>query len=282
MKAVLSLSHDVSDIPTVEAYLFAEREKKSIHSIAMKIGSSEKMVRRYLVQLEERYDSAESGLKLRWAGDSVELVPKHKYIQSLYAGREDAKQRSKQLIEDYLAAKQLRPKTEKGYSQFLYRFEESVELPVDSLDTKDIREFLDGERARGNTSNTIITKIRKLNSFYAWLFQEEHIDKNPMLRVEIPRESKAPPKALTYEEIERTRDTASGIRKVLFEVLYSTGLRVSEAVDLDCQDIDFAEKTVWVRGGKGGKSRQVRLSTRAAMVLKQYLNDRTDDEPWGV
>lgn len=280
MNTVLSLSHDVTGIPMVEAYLFAEREKKSIHGIAMKLGIPEKMVRRYLVQLEERYDSQESGVTLQWAGDSVEIAPKHKYIQSLYAGRENAKQRSKELIADYLAAKQLRPKTAKGYSQFLHRFAESIVLPVDSLDTNDIRDFLDGERARGNTANTIITKIRKLNSFYSWLLQEEYIDKNPMLRVEMPRETKTPPKHLTYEEIEKVRDAADGIRKVLFEVLYSTGLRVSEAVNLDRQDIDFVEKTVWVRDGKGGKSRQARLSTRAAMVLKQYLNNRSDDEPW--
>ncbi len=280
MSTALSLSHDAHGLPMVEAYLFFEREKKSIHSIAMHIGSSEKMVRRCLVQLEERYDNPEFGIRLKWSGDSVELVPKHKYIQSFYAGREEASARSRELVDKFISAKQLRTRTVKGFSLFLNRFAESVDVSVDCLDTNDIRGFLDKERERGNSINTIITKIGRLNSFYAWLLQEEYIDKNPMLRIEIPRETKTPPKSLSYEEIEKLRDAASGIRKVMFEVLYSTGLRVSEAVNLDRQDIDFAEKVVWVREGKGGKSRQTRLSTRASMILKQYLNNRTNDEPW--
>ena len=280
MNSVISLSQGSVGVPMVEAYLFAERDKRTVSHIAAKTGHTESEVRRFLVKLEERYESPESGLELRWVGESVEILPKHKYVQTLYSGQEDAQQRSRKLIEDFLQAKQLADSTAKGYRGFLVRFASELDVSVDNVDTQAIREFLDGERNRGNSTNTLVTKIHRLNSFYSWLLQEEYILKNPMNRVEKPQETKTPPKYLTYEEVELLRESADGVTKVIFEVLYSTGLRVSELVDLDRQDIDFIEKTVWVKDGKGGKARQSKLSTRAAMILKQHLAARKDDEPW--
>jgi site-specific recombinase XerD len=280
VNSVVSLSQGSVGVPIIEAYLFAERDKRTISHIAAKTGHTESEVRRFLVKLEERYESPESGLELRWIGDTVEIAPKHKYAQSLYAGSEHAHKKSEELISAFLQAKQLADSTAKGYRGFLMRFASTLDVSVDNADTQAIRAFLDDERKRGNSTNSIVTKIHKLNSFYGWLLQEEYILKNPMNRVEKPQETKAPPKYLTYEELELLREAADGITKVIFEVLYSTGLRVSELVDLDRQDIDFIEKTVWVRDGKGGKARQSKLSTRAAMILKQHLASRVDNEPW--
>lgn len=277
--AVLLSRADIG-LPMVEAFLFAERDKKTIGEIASKIGASEKQVRRYLVQLEERYESEGSGIALRWVENSVEVVPKHKYVQQLYAGERESKERSMELIGKFLMAKQLRPKTEKGYAQFLYRFADENEVSVDQVDTNGIRNFLDSERARGNSTNTIVTKTHKLNSLFDWLLKEEYISKNPMDRIEKPKETKAPPKFLTHEEVELVRESADGISKALFELMYSTGLRVSEVSDLKKHDVDFISKTVWVSDGKGGKSREVKLSTRAVLVLKQYLETRKDDDPY--
>ncbi len=280
MNTVLSLSQGSVGIPIVEAYLFAEREKRTIPQIAAKSGYGESQVRRFLVELEERYKHPESGLELRWIGEHVEVLPKHKYIQSLYSNKEEVHERSKVLVDRFIMAKQLAKSTAKGYKAFLNRFVEEIGVSVDTADANVVRRFLDGERKRGNSTNTIITKIHRLNSFYSWLLKEEYIVKNPMTRVEKPQETKTPPKHLTYEEVELLRESASGVTKVLFELLYSTGLRVSELVSLNRHDVDFSERSAWVRDGKGGKSRKVRLSTRAALILKQYLRNRTDNEPW--
>lgn len=280
MNSVVSLAQGSVGVPIVEAYLFAERDKLTISHIASKTGHTESEIRRFLVQLESRYESPESGLELRWAGESVEVVPRHKYVQMLYSSQEDAHQRSKQLIDSFLQAKQLAQSTTGRYRRFLIRFAELLDISVDSATTQTIRTFLDGERKRGNSNNSIVTKIHRLNSFYEWLLREEYILKNPMNRVEKPQETKTPPKYLTYEELELLREAAEGVTKVILEVLYSTGLRVGELVDLDRQDVDFIEKTIWVKDGKGGKARQSKLSTRAAMILKQHLAARTDDEPW--
>ena len=280
MNSVVALSQGPIGVPVVEAYLFAERDKRTIPHISAKTGHTESEVRRFLVKLEERYESPESGLELRWVGESVEILPKHKYVQTLYADADHAHQRSEKIIDEFLQAKQLARSTAKEYRGFLMRFSSTLDVCVDSADTQTIRAFLDAERKRGNSTNSLVTKIHKLNSFYGWMLKEEHVLKNPMNRVDKPQETKAPPKYLTYEELELLREAADGITKVIFEVLYSTGLRVSELVDLDRQDVDFIEKTVWVKDGKGGKARQSKLSTRAAMILKQHLASRKDDEPW--
>lgn len=280
MGNIVSLSHDSVGEPMVEAYLFAEREKRTIAHIASKTRHTEREVRRFLVKLEERYDSPGSGLELRWRGESVEITPKHQYVQTLYSSQEEAHQNSLRLIEAFLMAKQLADSSTKRYRDFLTRFALSLDVSVNDADTHAIRGFLEIERQRGNSANSVITKIHRMNSFYTWLLKEEHIVKNPMSRIDKPQETKTPPKYLTYEEVELLREKATGITKAVLEVLYSTGLRVSELVDLDRKDIDFVEKIVWVKRGKGGKVRKTKLSTRASMILKQYLASRKDDEPW--
>jgi hypothetical protein len=221
VNSVVSLSQGSVGVPIIEAYLFAERDKRTISHIAAKTGHTESEVRRFLVKLEERYESPESGLELRWIGDTVEIAPKHKYAQSLYAGSEHAHKKSEELISAFLQAKQLADSTAKGYRGFLMRFASTLDVSVDNADTQAIRAFLDDERKRGNSTNSIVTKIHRLNSFYGWLLQEEYILKNPMNRVEKPQETKAPPKYLTYEELELLRETAEGVTKVIFEVLYA-------------------------------------------------------------
>ena len=75
MNSVVSLSQGSVGVPIIEAYLFAERDKRTISHIAAKTGHTESEVRRFLVKPEERYESPESGLELRWIGDTVEIAP---------------------------------------------------------------------------------------------------------------------------------------------------------------------------------------------------------------
>ena len=164
---------------------------------------------------------------------------------------------------------------------FLFRFANSIDVCIDHADVRAVREFLRAEKVeRGNNAKTIGNKIDMLNSLFDWLLLEKHIAESPMTRVEKPVTAATLPKSLTYEEIELVRDVATGISKALFEVMYSTGLRVSEVSNLDRSDIDFATRTVTVRDGKGSKDREGKLSTRAALVLRQYINERKDFDPW--
>lgn len=174
-----------------------------------------------------------------------------------------------------------RPGTLQAYEEFLERFLQTVRKPVDAISTGDIRQFLMAEEARGNKTTTIATKIACLRSFFGWLEREEYIQKNPMRRIDRPKLPPAAPKFLSHDEIEALREAAAAkslMDQLIVEMLYSSGLRVSELIALDWDDIDFANKQAIVREGKGGKSRVVPLSTRAVRLLKRYRKTRRDED----
>jgi integrase/recombinase XerD len=187
-------------------------------------------------------------------------------------------------IQEFLLYHKLRsrrPGTLKSYEAFLKRFFNVVGKVPEITTVTDVRMFLLAEERKGNKPTTLATKIAILRSFYAWLEREEYIEKSPMRRIDKPKIPQALPKYLTYDELEAIRETAiSLIDKLLVEVLYSTGARVSELVAFDWADIDLETKRALIRDGKGGKQRVVFLSTKAVRLLRKYKVSRTDTEPW--
>lgn len=189
-------------------------------------------------------------------------------------------------VQEFLLYQKLRgrrPGTLKAYQEFLMRFLREIRRPVEEISVADIRRFLMAEESRGNKTTTIATKIACLRSFFNWLEREEYIVKNPMRRIDRPKLPPAAPKYLSHDEIEALREAAASkglMDQLIVEVLYSSGLRVSELIALDWDDIDFTNKQLMVREGKGGKSRTVPLSTRAIRLLKRYRKIRQDDEPY--
>lgn len=224
------------------------------------------------------------GLVIAWDGHHAELSINQRYAGVVYAATQADTARSLTLIDEYLSAQRqrgLRPNTLNGYREFLVRFAHEIGRPIDEVTTRDIRRFLMREEAeRGNSTATIASKISRLSALYKWLHREEIIERNPMARIDAPKLPEHEPRYLTHEEIERIRDAAKGLDRVIFELLYSTGLRREEAVKLDRADVNLNARTVFVRDGKGGKSRLVPMSTRAALELERYLARRTDDNPW--
>jgi len=128
--------------------------------------------------------------------------------------------------------------------------------------------------------NTQCQRLEPVRAFFKWLARENHILYNPASELELPRQHKQLPRQiLSIEEIERVMDQASlhgniGIRdRAILELLYSTGLRRMEAVNLRLYDIDLENGTVMVRQGKGGKDRVVPLGERARAWLVNYLEE---------
>jgi integrase/recombinase XerD len=186
-------------------------------------------------------------------------------------------------LQEFLQAKRLegcRPKSLKAYERFLTRFLWYFKKPVDQITTSDIRSFLLIEESHGNKQTTLSTKINILRSYFSWLYTEEYIEKDPSRRVSAPRLPSPPPRWLSHEEIEALRDSCDAlIDSLLVEVLYSSGIRVSELTGCDWKDFDPSAKEITVLG-KGGKIRTVPLSTRAVRLLKKYRQTRTDSNPW--
>ncbi len=152
--------------------------------------------------------------------------------------------------------------------------------PVDrrliDLQALDVRGFLTYIDGLGYSAATVARKIATLRSFYKWLLLRGHVRANPMLLIRTPKQAKRLPKAVPAEQIEKllgipdNRDTLGARDRAILETLYSTGVRVSELVDLNRNDLDMAEQTMHVRG-KGKKERVVPLGTHALHAIRHYL-----------
>ena len=143
----------------------------------------------------------------------------------------------------------------------------------------DLRRFLAILRRAEYSRSTIARKIATLRSFYKFLAREGVTDHNPVKAIRTPRQEKRLPKFLRPTEVERLLAAPDGddlltLRDAaMLEVLYSTGVRVSELVGLDLEDIDPIAEVVRVRG-KGRRERLAPLGSYALRALNRYLEAR--------
>ena len=120
---------------------------------------------------------------------------------------------------------------------------------------------------------------RIFSSFFAWLEDEDFIVKSPVRRIHRVRTESLVKEVLTDENMEVLRDSCQEIRDIaMIDLLASTGMRVGELVNLNCEDIDFHERQCVVFG-KGNKEREVYFNARTKIHLQNYLSSRTDDNP---
>lgn len=128
---------------------------------------------------------------------------------------------------------------------------------------------------------TIARKIAALKAFYFYLTEIRVLATNPTLDLDAPRVNKQPPRALTEEQMDAllhapAEPNAKGLRdRAMLEVMYATGIRVTELVTLDVRDLDLDNGTLKI--GSGLRERTVPLSIGAQNALKEYLfRARTD------
>jgi tyrosine recombinase XerC len=147
---------------------------------------------------------------------------------------------------------------------------------LDAVDRKALRDYLGHLVEKGIVKSSIARKLSAIRSFYRYLVREKLIEANPIKSVSSPKLDKRLPAFLTLDEVKRLLEapdttTPQGLRdRALLELLYASGLRVSELVGLDLGQInlDTNEIRVW---GKGSKERMVLMGEPAAMALRSYL-----------
>lgn len=183
-------------------------------------------------------------------------------------------------VEAFLATKKLEgysKHTLKTYELELKKFAKVIQKPVNEITTQDIRFYL--SQFSDLKLNSVATKLFVLKSFFGWLTDEEIIPKDPTRKIKSPRKGQRLPKALTIEELEMLREACKTNReRALIEVLYATGCRLQEVVNIDKDDINWDDGSIRVIG-KGNKERTVYLSFKAMYHLKKYLSARTDNNP---
>jgi integrase/recombinase XerD len=155
-------------------------------------------------------------------------------------------------------------------------------LDVSDAAPGDVTDFLDRLRkgrfpaAAPMAPSSVARTLVSVRSLYRYLVRETGLDVDPTARVGTPSRPRSIPKAISLEQVERLIDSPPrdllGRRDVaMLEVLYGAGLRISELVDLDVDDVDLEAGTVLVRSGKGGKGRMVPLGRAALRAVGEYL-----------
>ncbi len=177
---------------------------------------------------------------------------------------------------DYLNfERKLSSNTIKSYKNDLKDFDIYFNGELESLSFKDIKKYL--ESLKNDSARTVAHYLTVINSFYEFLVNEGKIGENPCNNIQAPKLPKKLPNYLTEEEIDRLLDIRLNTmydyrNKAMLELLYATGLRISELVNLKINDIDLHNCFVRVFG-KGKKERIVPISDLAIKYLDLYINN---------
>ncbi len=150
---------------------------------------------------------------------------------------------------------------------------------IQEVDVEIVRGYLKKLYDKKYSSSTISRKVSSLKSYFKYLEAEGKIKNNPMNLISNPKKEKKLPNFLNYKDLEtllNTPDqtTEEGIRDALIlELLYSSGIRVSELVNIETKNINFKEHKILVLG-KGNKERYVYYGSRCKKLLDNYLKVR--------
>jgi len=168
-----------------------------------------------------------------------------------------------------------------SYERDLRLFSDFVEKPLGKVTESDIEDFFADLAGRHFSATTAARKLSALRQFYKFLYAEGQIKENPSAGIESPRKAAPLPKTLSEKEVDALLETVSDLAKkkptlanfrsvALIEILYATGLRISELVSLPRAAIEGKNNFMIVRG-KGGKERMVPLSKPAKRAVADYL-----------
>ncbi len=178
------------------------------------------------------------------------------------------------------AERNLSPHTIRNYQLDLQRFQEFLgELTLRDVDRKLLRTFIAGIAEKGSSKRTQARRVSALRTFFAYALTAQWVDHNPMLEIERPKQEQRIPQFLTFEQVlllfqQPRTDTLLGLRdRAILELLYSSGLRNSELVGLNNEDLDLKGLSVLLRG-KGRKERLVPITSIAADWLSRYLHHK--------
>ncbi len=162
----------------------------------------------------------------------------------------------------------------------LSKFLENKKLQLRDVDNIVLRGFLAVLYDRGEKKSTVGRKLAAIRSFFQYCVRKHWLDDNPAKVVSTPKQDKPVPSFLTEEEMQKFLDlpqTATPLDKrdrAMLELLYATGIRVSELVGISLEDVKFAERLIRIRG-KGKKERLVPFGRMAEKSLRSYLRVRS-------
>lgn len=183
----------------------------------------------------------------------------------------------------FLAAKRIEGCSERTIHYYRVTIEkmlQSMTEPVRKITTEDMRSYLSDYQKQNNCTKVTVDNVRRnISSFFSWLEEENYILKSPMRRIHKIKTNQQVKEIITDEDIEKIRDKCTCKRDLaMIDLLYSTGIRVGELVNLNISDIDFEARECVVLG-KGGKERKVYFDAKAKLHIRDYIDSRDDNNP---
>lgn len=147
------------------------------------------------------------------------------------------------------------------------------------LKQSDIRAHIASRHRQGISSKSLQRELSAIRSFYNFLLKKRLAENNPAQYVKAPKQSRKLPKTLDVDQINGLLEAGTSsvleIRDLaMFELFYSSGLRLSELAALNLTDIDLPDRSLIVRSGKGGKSRLLPIGGKAVSALENWLAQR--------
>lgn len=157
-------------------------------------------------------------------------------------------------------------------------FFQELECSFDSIDDESLMLFITWLRQRGDSSRTLARRLSSLRNFLNWCVEEGVLSSNPAIFIDGPKLPSLLPNVLSQDEMMRLLNTPNithklGIRdKVILELLYASGIRVSELIGVYVLDFD-QDKGIIKVFGKGSKERYIPLHTSAMKLLNHYIHN---------
>lgn len=164
-------------------------------------------------------------------------------------------------------------------SQFVAYLEER-KVKLDRIDNIVLRGFLAKLHERGNMKSTVARKLAAIRSFFQFCLKKKWLDDNPAKVVATPKQERHVPSFLSEEEMANFLDLPQSKQpldlrdKAVLELLYASGVRVSELVGMNLDDMNFEDRLIRVRG-KGKKERLLPFGRKAAESLTPYIQARS-------
>jgi integrase/recombinase XerC len=157
--------------------------------------------------------------------------------------------------------------------------ETKLEQLLLAITTDSVRAYMASLNDKQYSKSTTARKLATLRSFYKFLVKRSYLTTNPVTSVRTPKQDKKLPKFLEYDQVKRLLETPPadswlGARdRAIMETLYSTGVRVSELVGLNIEDVDFLGEVLHIRG-KGKKERITPIGSSALQSVQHYMEFR--------
>ena len=168
-----------------------------------------------------------------------------------------------------------------SYREDLEEFKDFIKKDLSKVDREDIKKYLTLLLSKEEKNSTVSRHISTLKSFYKYLKMKKYILINPALSIKYPKKEKSLPKFVAYNELmdiikASNNGEYASRNNLIIELMYSTGVRVSELVNIKLNDIDFNSKRIRIMG-KGSYERFVYYGEYTESALKEYIDNLRKD-----